>query len=255
MTAAPLRVLVVDDEAPARQRLIDLLQRDAGVGAIGEASDGLAAVDAVERDRPDLVFLDVQMPEKSGFDVLAALDPAERPAVVFVTAHDHHAIHAFEVNALDYLLKPFDEDRFRRTLARAKAALATDPHDLHRRTLALIEELKGPRRPPVDRLMIREAGRLFFLRTDEIDWIESEGNYVRLHAGGASHQLRETLSRLESQLDPGRFLRIHRSTIVNLDRVKEIQPLFHGEHRVLLADGTELTLSRGYRDRLARFER
>ena len=252
---SPIRALVVDDEPLARARLRQLLEQDGDIRLLGECADGVEAIAAIRDRRPDLVFLDVQMPEKSGFDVLAALDPAERPAVVFVTAHDHHAIHAFEVNALDYLLKPFDEDRFRRTLARAKAALATDPHDLHRRTLALIEELKGPRRPPVDRLMIREAGRLFFLRTDEIDWIESEGNYVRLHAGGASHQLRETLSRLESQLDPGRFLRIHRSTIVNLDRVKEIQPLFHGEHRVLLADGTELTLSRGYRDRLARFER
>ena len=251
----PIRALVVDDEPLARARVRQLLEEDDDVTLLGECADGVEAIAAIREQRPDLVFLDVQMPEKGGFDVLAALDPADRPAVVFVTAHDHHAIQAFEVNALDYLLKPFDEDRFRRTLARAKAALRTDPHELHRRTLALLEELKSPRPAPADRLMIREAGRLFFLRTDEIDWIESDGNYVRLHASGASHQLRETLSRLEAQLDPGRFLRIHRKAIVNLDRVKEIQPLFHGEHRVILADGTELTLSRGYRDRLARFER
>lgn len=194
------------------------------------------------------------MPEKGGFDVVEELDPTALPVIVFVTAYDQHAIRAFEVSALDYLLKPFDEERFARTLARAKAQLRGGD-DLQRRTLALVEELRAGRAGHLDRLMIRSGGRLFFLRTDEIDWIEADGNYVRVHAGGASHQLRETITRLETQLDPTRFLRIHRSTIVNLDRVREIQPLFHGEHRVLLQDGTELTMSRGYRDRLSRFER
>ncbi|HTE51778.1 MAG TPA: LytTR family transcriptional regulator DNA-binding domain-containing protein [Kofleriaceae bacterium] len=250
-----IRVLLVDDEPLARDRLRRLLEPDPDIVVVGECADGVEAIAAIREKAPDLVFLDVQMPEKGGFDVLDELGPDDLPAIVFVTAYDHHAIKAFEVSALDYLLKPFDEDRFARTLARVKAHLRGEDDEVHRRTLALVEELRHPRHRPLDRLLIRASGRLVFLRTDEIDYIEAEGNYVRVHAGAADHQLRETLSRLETQLDPDRFLRIHRSTIVNLDRVKEIQPLFHGEHRVVLRDGTELTLSRGYRDRLARFER
>jgi two-component system, LytTR family, response regulator len=249
-----IRALIADDEPLARERIRLLLERDPEMVLVGEVGDGVEALAAIRARAPDLVFLDVQMPEKGGFDVVEELDPAALPAIVFVTAYDQHAIRAFEVSALDYLLKPFDEDRFARTLARAKAQLRGGD-DLQRRTLALVEELRAGRPAHLDRLMIRSGGRLFFLRTDEIDWIEADGNYVRLHAGGASHQLRETITRLETQLDPARFLRIHRSTIVNLDRVREIQPLFHGEHRVLLQDGTELTMSRGYRDRLSRFER
>jgi two-component system LytT family response regulator len=249
----PIRTLIVDDEPLARQRIRDLLERDPDVLVVAECADGDEAIAAIREQAPDVVFLDVQMPEKGGFDVVEAFDADRLPAIVFVTAFDQYALRAFEVCAIDYLLKPFDEDRFARTLARAKAqARGARSDDVERRVLALVEELRARTRH-LDRLMIKSGGHLFFLKTEEVDWIEAEGNYVRLHAGEASHLLRETVAALEAQLDPARFLRIHRSTIVNLDRVREIHPLFHGEYRVVLKDGTKLTLSRGYRDRLGRF--
>lgn len=250
----PLRALIVDDEALARERLRALLGRDPEVVVVGECADGDEAIAAIRARSPQLLFLDVQMPEKSGFDVLDEVGPAAVPAIVFVTAYDQHAVRAFEVCALDYLLKPFDEERFARTVARAKAHVLGPGRDMERRLLALVEEVRARSRS-LDRLMIRSGGRLFFLKTEDIDWIEAEGNYACLHSAGGAHLVRETIGRLEAQLDPARFLRIHRSTIVNLDRVRAIEPLPHGEHRVLLVDGTELTLSRGYRDRLCRFGR
>jgi two-component system LytT family response regulator len=252
----PINVLIVDDEPLARERIRALLERDPDVVVAGECSDGEEAVAAIRSLAPDLVFLDVQMPEKDGFDVVREVGASAMPTVVFVTAYDQYAVRAFDVCALDYLLKPFDEDRFAQALARAKTQARGDVRGdvLQRRMLALVEEMRARSRY-LDRLMIKAGGHLFFLKAEEIDWIEAEGNYVRLHVGEASHLLRETVVGLEAQLDPGRFLRIHRSTIVNLDRVREIQPLFHGEYRVVLHDGTKLTLSRGYRDRLGRFER
>jgi two-component system, LytTR family, response regulator len=250
-----IRVLIVDDEPLARERIRDLLERDPEVIVVGECSDGDEAVAAIRERGPDVVFLDVQMPERGGFEVVEAIGVDSLPAVVFVTAYDQYALRAFEVCAIDYLLKPFDEDRFARTLARAKAqARGARSDDVERRVLALVEEVRTRTRH-LDRLMIKSGGHFVFLKTEEIDWIEAEGNYVRLHVGDASHLLRETVAGLDAQLDPAQFLRVHRSTIVNLDRVREIQPLFHGEHRVVLKDGTKLTLSRGYRDRLSRFER
>jgi len=248
-----IKTLIVDDEPLARERIRDLLARDPEVLVAGECADGVEAIAAIRALEPDLVFLDVQMPEKGGFDVVAEIGVDALPTLVFVTAYDEYALRAFEACALDYILKPFDEERFARTLARAKAQIVgTGERDVHRRVLALVEELRA-RAKHLDRLMIRAGGRLFFVDVGEIDWIEAEGNYVRIHVGEASHLLRETISGLESQLDPDRFLRVHRSTIVSLDRVREIRPLFHGEHSVVLRDGTTLTLSRGYRDRLSRF--
>ena len=246
-----IRALVVDDEPLARRRLRRLLERDPEIETVSDCGDGHAAVAAITEHAPDLVFLDVQMPEIDGFAVLERLPAGRTPLVVFVTAYDQYALRAFEVSAVDYLLKPFDRRRFEKALQRAKARLAAEAGDgLGQRTLALLEELRA-RSSHLDRLVVKAGGRAFFLKTDEIDWIEAEGKYVRLHVGRESHLLREPIGTLEAQLDPRRFLRIHRSTIVNIDRIRELQPWFHNEYRVLLRDGTELMLSRGCRKKLA----
>jgi two-component system LytT family response regulator len=244
-----LRTLIVDDEPLARERMRTLLEAEPDISIVGECGNGREAVEAITRESPDLVFLDVQIPELDGFQVLEALAPDKAPAIVFVTAYDQYALQAFEVHAVDYLLKPFDEDRFRRALERARQSISRDKGDLSEQLMSLLQGLKSP--PGfAERLVVKTAGRLFFLRTDEIEWVESAGNYVCLHVRGESHLLRETMTGLEARLDPARFVRIHRTAIVNIDQVKELQPLFHGEYQVRLRDGTELTLSRGYRERL-----
>lgn len=249
-----IRALIVDDEPLARERIRNLVERDPEVEVAAECRDGQEAIAAIREHAPDLVFLDVQMPEKSGFDVIAEVGVAVLPVIVFVTAHDEYALRAFEVAALDYLLKPFDEDRFSKTLDRAKTQIRSRrPDEFQQRVLSMMEGLRTATRG-LERLIVKTGGQLVFLKTEEVDWIQAEGNYVRLHVGRASHLVRETIQSLEASLDPARFMRIHRSTIVNLDRVREIQPLVHGEYRVVLTDGTKLSLSRGYRDRLARFE-
>jgi two-component system, LytTR family, response regulator len=258
-----LKVIVVDDEPLARRRILRLLRSEPGFEVVRECASGQEAIDAIRGEPPDIVFLDVQMPEVDGFDVLAAVGPERMPAVIFVTAYDQYAIRAFEVHALDYLLKPFDADRFRSALQRAKSHIdrAAQNHQSER-FLALLEHLTAEQRELeervsrsaggryVDRLMIKSGGRMFFAKVSEIDWIEAAGNYVRLHFGREAHLVRETMASLEAKLDPAQFLRIHRSTIVNLDRVKEMQPWFSGEYTVILRDGTQLRLSRGYRDKL-----
>ena len=245
-----VRALIVDDEPLARQRLRTLLRGEPDIDVVGECADGHEAVAAIRQLQPHLLFLDVQMPALDGFGVLEALGPQPLPAVIFVTAYDAYAIRAFEVNALDYLLKPFDRARFQKALGRARAQIrqstgaALDP-----RLTRLLDTL-GNRPRPTDRVVIKSAGRIMFLRTDEIDWVEAADNYVRLHVGPESHLLRETMGALEARLDPAKFLRIHRSTVVNIDRLKELQPWFHGDYIVTLQDGTRLNLSRTYRDRV-----
>jgi two-component system, LytTR family, response regulator len=227
-----------------------LLASQPDVEVVGECSDGREAIEAIRRMAPDLVFLDVQMPAVDGFAVLEGLQGTRLPEVVFVTAYDQHALKAFEVHALDYLLKPFDRDRFERALDRVRAQLRyATPAALNRRLVSLLESFRPAPRTQ-DRLVIRSGGRVFFLKVEEIDWVEGEGNYVRIHVGKMSHLVREKMSDLESRLDDTRFLRIHKSTIVNTEQIKEIQPLFNGAHVVLLRDGTRLTWSRGYRARL-----
>lgn len=249
-TAAPLRCLIVDDEPLARDRLRGLLRDERDVEIAAECADGRKAVAAILKLEPDLVFLDVQMPGLDGFGVLEALPPESIPAVIFVTAYDQYALRAFDAQALDYLLKPFDRERFRRALGRARDhLLKRQDGTLEPRLLALLEHL-AERKPFLERLVIKSAGRVYFLRTEEVDWIEAGGNYVRLHTGKDSHLLRETMNHLETRLDPQRFLRIHRSTIVSIERIKELHPWFKGEHVVILRDGTRLTLGRAYRDRL-----
>jgi len=251
MTAGrTIRTLIVDDEPLARRRIRRMLAHDPEVAIVGDCSNGREAIAAIKSESPDLIFLDVQMPEVDGFDVLASAETKRPPLVIFVTAYDQYALRAFEVAAVDYLVKPFDRRRFEGALERAKSRLASGREsELNQQTLALLAELKA-QSSHVERLVIKAGGRAFFLKTDEIDWIEAEGKYVRLHVGKESYLLREAIGGMETQLDPRKFPRIHRSTIVNIERVRELQPWFHNEYRVILKDGTELMLSRSCRKRL-----
>jgi two-component system LytT family response regulator len=248
--AGRITALIVDDEPLARRKIRRMLTRDPEIQILDDCANGPEAIAAIGAHSPDIVFLDVQMPEIDGFDVLESMTPLRTPLVIFVTAYDQYALRAFEVSAVDYLVKPFDRRRFEKALQRAKARLATvRGDDLNQQTLALLEELKA-RSNHTERMVIKAGGRAFFLKTEEIDWIEAEGKYVRLHVGKESYLLREAIGSMEGQLDPKRFPRIHRSTIVNIERVLELQPWFHNEYRVILKDGTELMLSRSCRKRL-----
>jgi len=251
MTDSPsIRVLLVDDEPLAREMLREMLKDDPNVTIVGESCNGREALEAIRKETPDLIFLDVQMPEVGGFEVLAQLGKEKAPYVIFVTAYDQYAVRAFEVHALDYLLKPFDQERFDVSWQRAREQIMRERNGgTDQRILALLEELKAGNKY-LERLVIKAAGRIYFLETCEIDWIEAEGNYVSVHSGKKSHLLRETISSLESKLDPKKFVRIHRSSIVRLDRIQELQPWFHGEYRIILHDGTQLTLSRNHRENL-----
>lgn len=245
-----IRALIVDDEPLGRERLRCLLTSDPDIEIVGERSNGSDAILAVQETRCDLMFLDVQMPEMDGLEVVEALDPETMPVIIFVTAYDHYALRAFDVHALDYLLKPFDRERFEKALKRAKEHLSrTETAATSQQLLELLKEVK-PERPPLERLVIKTSGKVYFLKTEEIDWIEASGNYLKLHVGSETHLIRETMSALENRLDPRRFCRIHRSTIVNLERIQELQPLFHGDYAVILHNGSQLTLSRTYRQRL-----
>jgi len=226
-----IRALVVDDEPLARSNLSVLLRRDPQVESVRECESGIDAVADIRRTKPDLVFLDVQMPEYDGFDVLELLGPDVPPALIFVTAYDQYALRAFEAGALDYLLKPFDNDRFDRALARAKQRV--------------LERKDQARR--AERLVIKSAGQVWFLKIGEIDWIEAADYYACLHVGSRSHLLRRSLAELEQELDPARFCRIHRSAIVNLDRVRGLKINADGEYDVQLENGSRLRLSRRYR--------
>ena len=246
----PLRAMIVDDEPLARRRLRSLLADESEVEIIGEYGNGRDAVQAIRDMKPDLVFLDIQMPELDGFGVVREVGAAEMPAVVFVTAFDEYALKAFEVHAFDYLLKPVDRERFASTLRRARAkARGDDARSLSDRLEALLGELGGRRQEP-QRLPIRKDGRIFLVKPEDIDWLEADGNHVRVHVGKESHLIRETLSNLESRLPDRIFMRIHRSTMVNIARIREIQPWFQGDYVLLLTDGTRLTSGRSYRDRV-----
>jgi two-component system LytT family response regulator len=242
-----IRVLVADDEAPARQRLLDLLHKDAQVKAVLEAGDGLAAVEMIEREAPDLVFLDVQMPQLDGLEVVKAVGADAMPLTVFVTAYDQHAIKAFEANALDYLLKPFSDERLEAALCRAKARHdERSMRDFGRNVLRLMSAGPAAGRY-LDRLVVKSAGTTRFLRVADIDWIEGAGVYVNLHVGGKELLYRAALNELAECLDPVRFVRVHRSAIVNIDSILELQPISHGEFEIVLKDGHRSRVSRTYR--------
>lgn len=248
-----LRVLIVDDEPLARERIRALLAGDPDIEILGECASGEDALRTIRVAHPDLLFLDVQMPGMDGFDTLAAAaaaDPSRVPAVIFVTAYDQHAVRAFEVHAQDYLLKPFDRARFDAALGRAKAAVASARGGGITERLAELLDGQERARRTLRRLVVNASGRIVFLNVSEIDWIEAAGNYVRLHLGTDAHLLRETMNSIESRLNPELFYRIHRSHIVNIERIKELQPWFNGEYVVILRNGARLTLSRGYREKL-----
>jgi two-component system, LytTR family, response regulator len=273
----PVRVLIVDDEPIARRRMRRLLRLEDDVDVIDDVGSGREAIEAIQRDRPDLVLLDVQMPDVDGFGVVDALGVDHMPPTIFVTAFNEYAVRAFDVHAIDYLLKPFDTDRFRAAFVRARVHLEQrSSAEQGRKIRALLEQVLGeggatavsdraasavgaanggtsappPRHRFVDRLMVKHDGRVYFVKATDVDWFEASGNYVRIHTGKVSHLIRETMQRVESQLDPSMFVRIHRAVIVNVDRIRELQPWFAGDYVVILRDGRQLKLSRTYREHL-----
>jgi len=244
------RTLIVDDEPLARERLRQLLAEQPEIELVGECADGCEAVDAIKKQSPDLIFLDIQMPELNGFEVLEAISAEPMPVIVFVTAHDKFALRAFEVHAVDYLLKPFDRERFGSALRRALQQVKhrEDPARAEAQAAVLTEVRTQAK--PIDRLAVKSGGRIRILRTADIVWIESAHNYVEIHEDKQSHLLRDTISAIEQKLPPDKFVRISRSTIVNVEKVKELEPLFYGEYTVTLHNGKRLTLSRRYRRKL-----
>lgn len=240
-------VLVADDEAPARQRLLDLLGKDPQVGRVMEAADGMAAVEAIRSEKLDLVLLDVQMPELDGLGVIDAIGPEEMPLTIFVTAYDQHAIRAFEANALDYLLKPFSDERFEAAMARVKTRLdERSLREFSQRMMRMASAAPASERR-WDRLVIKSAGTTRFLRVADIDWIEAAGVYVNLHVAGKELLYRTALNELAEHLDPKRFIRVHRSAIVNIESIVQLEPLSHGEFDVVLRNGSRTRVSRTYR--------
>lgn len=245
-----IRCLVVDDEPLGRDRIVALLKSIPEAEVIGTCSDGAEAVERIGELSPDLLFLDVQMPELDGFGVLAALSQQSRPEVIFVTAHDQYALKAFEVHAQDYLLKPFDADRFREAFARAAERInARRPNGVNAQLQALLEDMERQRTRKT-RIPIKADGRVMLLPVEEIDWVESSDNYVKIHANKTVYTVRQTLQNMEQSLSPTEFVRVHRGSLVNVSRIREIQPWFNGEYVVLLRDGTQVKTSRGYRGRL-----
>jgi two-component system LytT family response regulator len=245
-----IRAAIIDDEPFARERVRRLLARDAEIEIVGEAGDGIEAVRLIKEKAPALVFLDVQMPGRDGLEVLAALAPEETPVVIFLTAFDRYAVKAFEAAALDYLLKPFDEDRLEKAVARAKSQLqktdAAPPDETE--TSEIFHSAEGC----LERVLVKKGGRVYFFKTDEIEWIEAYGNYVRLHFEAATHLLRETISAMETRLDPEKFVRVHRSVLVNRERIREIETLFGGRARIVLESGAELVASRRFNRNLSK---
>src|SRR6202034_1227900 len=244
----PIHVLVADDKAPARQRLIDLLANYAQVEAIAEAADGEAAVEAIEKQQPDLVFLDVQMPELDGLGVIDAIGATEMPLTVFVTAYDQHAIRAFEANALDYLLKPFSDERFEATMARAKARLdERSIGEFGQRVMKMVASVPAGAERRLDRLVVKSGGTTRFVRAVDIDWIEAAGGYVTLHVAGKELLYRAALTDLAERLDPRRFVRVHRSALVNIESILQLEPMSHGEFEAVIRNGSRARGSRTYR--------
>jgi len=240
-----IRALIVDDEPLARRGIVARLERAGGFEVAAECANGAEAVDAIRNRQPDLVFLDVQMPGLDGFDVIQEVGAERMPAVVFVTAYDVHALRAFDVHALDYLLKPIDDERFDTAVERARRRIdERQAGSLGRQLAAALAELRERR------ILIRDRGRVVILNEADVDWVQAEGDYVRVHSGGRGHLLRETMSAMAERLDPTRFARIHRSAIVNVSRIRQLKPLPNREYTVVLRDGTQLRLSRGYRDAL-----
>lgn len=250
-TTEKIRTLIVDDEPIAREGVRVQLARDSLVEVVAECGNGLEAVAAIQDLLPDLVFLDVQMPEMDGFEVVEAIGAEAMPAVVFVTAYDKYVLKAFDVSAVDYLLKPFDAGRFQKAFQRAKGEIQKRHVDAVNKTLHRLLKTIQPSRKYLERFVVKSAGRIFFLPVIEIDWIEASDNYVSLHVRRESHLIRDTLTALEAKLNPDDFMRVRHSAIVNIKRIRELHPLFKGEYQILLHDGAKLTSSRRYHNRIA----
>jgi two-component system LytT family response regulator len=248
-----IRVLLSDDEALARGRLRGLLHAEPDLEIVGECADGSSAIAAIEREKPDLVFLDVQMPEVDGFGVVEALQKSGiLPLTIFVTAYDSYAMRAFEVHAIDYLLKPVNKDRLGEALGHVRKQLLHPSEAMfQKRVLDMLATLDSREQTP-ERIIVKSDGEIVCLKPNEIDWAESAGNYVCLHVGNVTHILRETITALENRLGARQFLRVHRSTLVNVDRIKTLKPSLYGDYSILLRDGTKLTLSRGFRETVLR---
>ena len=262
----PINVLIVDDEPLARRRIARLLRSEPDVDIVAECGSGREAVDSLKKDDVDLVFLDVQMPDLDGFDVVAEVGADRMPTVIFVTAYNEYALKAFEVHAIDYLLKPVEAERFKKAFDRAREHIGRKGEaQSGRRLKALLSQLLSEERIAdvapgeaiaahptryIDRIMVKTDGRVLFVRVNDVDWFEASGNYIRLHAQKQTYMIRETMNALEAQLNPAQFARIHRATIVNLDRIRELQPWFAGDYVVILHDGAQLKLTRTYRDQL-----
>ena len=250
-TLEPIRVLVADDETPARQRLIDLLRRDEQIASVNEAADGQTTVEMIQKENPDLLFLDVQMPELDGLAVIDAIGAAQMPLTVFVTAFDQHAIRAFEANALDYLLKPFSDERFEATMTRAKARLdERSMRDFGQRVMKMVNAAPQAPERRLDRLVVKAGGTTRFIRAVDIDWIEAAGVYVTLHVGGKELLYRAALNDLAEKLDPRRFVRVHRSALINIESILQLEPISHGEFEAVLKNGSRTRVSRTYRSQL-----
>lgn len=250
-TLEPIHVLVADDELPARQRLIDLLQRDDQVASVSEAADGETAVEMIQRQKPHLLFLDVQMPELDGLGVIDAIGAADMPLTVFVTAYDQHAIRAFEASALDYLLKPFSDERFEATMARVKARLdERSMKEFGQRVMKMVSAAPSAPEKRLDRLVVKAGGTTRFIRVIDIDWIEAAGVYVTLHVAGKELLYRAALNDLAEKLDPRRFVRVHRSALINIESVVQLEPISHGEFEAVLKNGSRTRVSRTYRGQL-----
>lgn len=248
-----IRTLIVDDEPLAREGVRLHLEEHPDFEVVGECGSGEEAVKKIETEDPDLVFLDVQMPGLDGFGVLESIGIDRLPAVVFVTAYDQFALRAFEAHALDYLLKPFEAERFAKALDRVRSQLRVQTNNAFDERLRNLLASLGAKENYLERMVARTNGKILIIRVQDVDWIEAAANYVRVHIGQKQFLVRETMTNLETRLDPEKFLRIHRSIIVRKDRIKELEPLFQGDYSVVLNDGTRLTSSRGYREKIQSF--
>ena len=252
-----IRALIVDDESLAREALLVMLDDDPEIDVIAECRNGREAVTVIREQSPDVVFLDIQMPGMDGFQVVEDVGAIHMPVTIFVTAYDKHALRAFEAHALDYLLKPFDHERFSNALQRAKTLVRQQKlGEISEGLLAVLQDLKSKKpervaqQEPLDRVVIKSGGRIYFLKTEEIDWVEGAGDYLTLHSGSQTHLIRETMGNFHASLNPQKFLRIHRSTIVNIERIKDIRPVYKGEYVITLTSGISLKASRGYRHQI-----
>lgn len=247
-----IRVLIADDKFAAREKIKRMLKRETDIEIIGECADGFETVSFIEKHNPDLVFLEIQMPGLDGFEILRKIETGKLPFVIFVAESESFAFKAYEVSALDYLLMPFNKERLQRAVQKARQQIENQRNDsLDKLIRTFLDRLSDGKDYP-DKIMLKTAKGISFINTNEVDWVEAAGNYVKLHVKESGHLLRETMNNIEAKLNPDKFLRIHRSSLVNIDRIKELQPLFNGDYIVILQNDTELNLSRNYHDRLQR---